>query len=231
MNPQQEAVALWRFFEERGHRPKVATIIRTLRLTYRLKFRDSDVYGWLEKFRQSPAGTGMKKVSQGHDSEESGHGFTRPVKVSLFSIDSQPSVSSTPPPRRPPRLDTRSPAAIVADKALSTLRPEIEPTLTAQTWTRWLKKNRQATVDMALAGMNAEAIVDAVRRWREAKGKGVVMSWVAGWLDEGSKTSARGNPKGDCECDLPLAECLHYHHDPNDIYENWYDLKAAGAVQ
>ena len=100
MSPQQEAVALWKFFEDRNIKPKVAVIIRILRSEYRLKFRDGDVSKWLSKF----TGRGRAESKSAHKHENprparTGHA-TRATKVSLVSTSS----SGTNVPSEPPML-------------------------------------------------------------------------------------------------------------------------------
>jgi hypothetical protein len=109
VNPQQEAVALWLFFEERRIKPKVATIVRILRNEYRLKFRDGDVSKWLSKFSgRGPAESTRAQEHKTPRPERTGHA-TREKEVSL---PSSPSSSGSIEPSEPPRLFEPPPANV-----------------------------------------------------------------------------------------------------------------------
>ena len=191
----------------KGFRPaEVAVVLASLREPLRNQHGTSTEPASVPKMARSGTSTG-----------------TMPEPATLIPVldnYSKPTVSS-----KPPRLDTRTESEKVADTALAALRESIEPSLKAGTWTGWKARNRKATIEMARAGMTAEQIVGVATSWRTKKGRdNIVMAWVAEWVEGGGGKAARGR---DCPgCELTPAECERLHNDPNDIYQNYYELEA-----
>lgn len=154
MNPQQEAVALWKFFEERGRKPKVASIIRILRYEYRLKFRDGDISRWLSNFSgRGPAETRSAHKHENPRRAESGVASAR-SKVSLPSTSSSDKSSEAPDlfgnegtkvtpisrKRRTAEKDTswRAPLVASAQEISNSNRPMSRWSVDERfTWARW----------------------------------------------------------------------------------------------
>ena len=172
-NPQQEAVALWKYYESRGFKPTVRLVGRALR-EQGMRFRDTDLRTWLDKFRtrpgRKPDATRTHETSTGDATgTQAGRkrdAASRATKVSLLSetLDRDTNVSLPAKPAkkvRSPKFDFNAPENVVAKDFLDAIRSSVQPTLVGITWTRWLKANRHIAVDMAKAGVTYEAMLEA----------------------------------------------------------------------
>jgi hypothetical protein len=179
MSPQQEAVALWKYLESRGAKPSVRQVGRLLRSELKLRFRETELRGWLSAFGTRP---GRKSVSVGTQKSSTGDAActhsgrkadatSREKEVSLFSQESsvlrtsssgngKPSpvaangkVRSLPLPR--PELDAR--VAILRAVWL-----HVEPVIgRSTTWTDWKRRNTRVADSFVHGGYSPEQIVAA----------------------------------------------------------------------
>jgi hypothetical protein len=99
----------------------------------------------------------------------------------------QLSLVPTSKPKNAPKTDPRSPAEITADAAIAIMRERVEPQLTAMTWTAWRRRNRRFAVDMAQAGMDADAIDAAHQDVSERRGYTMLrLDWLQDALTKAS---------------------------------------------
>lgn len=93
------------------------------------------------------------------------------------------------------------------------------------TKTKWRQINKRAALDMAQAGLTTPQVIAAHSALCEAWGDTVYMlDKVHKRIVAGGGKAARGR---DCPgCELTPAECERHHNDPNDIYQNYYELEA-----
>ena len=85
MNAQQEAVALWKYIESRGHKPTHRIIAETLR-SWKIRFRDTELVSWLSPFRAvSRKQMGNANQAQGKQTRTTAETASRVNKVPLAS--------------------------------------------------------------------------------------------------------------------------------------------------
>lgn len=153
VNAQQEAVALWRFYQGRGIKPSIRSIGRALR-DQKIRCRDADLFLWLSKFRAAAViQAEAKTVTTGSTWQQPGSGFARAAKVSLPSkpLSSGSKEPSEPAPffemppanvtplRRPKKAKDLTWRKPLVDTAEALLQREIR-TWSAEerfTWARW----------------------------------------------------------------------------------------------
>jgi hypothetical protein len=104
LNPQDEAIALWRYFEGRGIKPTVRMVSRILRDELGLGRRESDVRKWLAGFLESSRDASRTQETSVRDADGM-RPHARAVKVlvpklGLFSIEN--SDVPKPKPKKPP---------------------------------------------------------------------------------------------------------------------------------
>jgi hypothetical protein len=207
LNPQQEAVALWKFLESRGIAPSIRKVVAMMRVAG-IPISDGNARTYLARFAAaSPHPKAIHHKITAHTphaestpaaqithGESTGEALTYAVEVSLPSkkepaapapaaLDDFTLSADPPKPKRAPiqpRLDVRTPAQITADEVLASIADGIKGALKGMTWTTWRTRNRKLVVDMAVAGLDAEDIVEAWTAGSERRGYPVLnMGWIA----------------------------------------------------
>jgi len=208
LNPQQEAVALWKYLESRGMNPSINQVGRALH-TLGIKWRRQDLYAWLRPFRE-------RSVSQVGNSESltpeqpgnnSGTAFARAVIVPLLSNsdDSVPSSSGVAPQQ--PAVKATKAERESRDRALPFDRPvldcrnailravweRVQPLVArSTTFTDWRKRNAVIAASFALGGFTPDQIVYAWEQCRTRDGDPVrELFMVQKWLERVQAVKAR----------------------------------------
>lgn len=216
MNAQQEAVALFRFFESRGMKPSVASIGRALR-DQGIKFREADLYGWLKPFAEDTGKRPEEKITNaGRGAQDSGSDYAREKDVSLVSkpeatvvasrvepTPEQPLLVAVPaPPPTPAKApkqaklgldDAAKREVIAARQLIDRLWHHLERTgdkPRATTKTGWAQKQMRPAREMVRAGITQEQFEADLEQFRDARG---YYPRMLGWLAEFMERRPRDN--------------------------------------
>lgn len=259
MNPQQEAIALWRYIESRGQKPTHRIVASVLR-SWGLKFRECDLNAWLKPFRV------VSRKQMGNAPETSGKQKTRtretngkrpgnaPVTLRLFlraraakvslvtnavpSDDSLRSSSSAQPavpakPTRKPkaiRLPLSAEAQIAKSAILEAVWLLLEPHIgRAMTKTTWKQRNAKEALELANMHRALDEITAAWHSASERLGSPCRMLRIV--QDELAKIDS--GEITDCGCSLGRLDCdrLHrQHNNTTDALPTIPELEAACSL-
>jgi len=178
MNVQQEAVALFRFLEERGFDPSVRSIGKMLR-AQKLGFRDADLRAWLKPFIERRDAAGPQAAAPGpHESltgaapgpqvAATGPRLRAHPKVSLVSnsrdsIESLPGIDVPTVRAKKARPDPK-PEDLAAWAILEAAYPVVkEHVELAMTQADWKKQNKAAALSLQKVGKKPEQVAAALR--------------------------------------------------------------------
>lgn len=207
MNPQQEAVALYRYFESRGKRLSARAIGRILRQEMGLRFTEAELRTWIAPFSvASPTQSRRSFREETTQSRRNLDAASREKEVSLVS-NLEPSTLTSlslgdthnnareevkqPVSRLPrqPKLGLDKAETIAASDLCRALWTAAGG-FTGITFTAWKQRNMRDARSMVQAGVDAAALVEAASALHDFRGYWPSrIAWVQNYMaQQGAKS-------------------------------------------
>ena len=213
-----------------------------------LKFDNRDATVWLKPFvdaaseRRVPSTSASTDsapvaapvlITEQHHGSSTTNGLARDNCIPSIVLASEPSVPQHKP--KQPRLHFVPPGEESARAMLEAVWERVEARVgSALTKTAWKARNKRSALEMAQAGLSAEAVLAAHERLCGERGDVVyTLKWVHEAIIRGPAKARRPfDPKHGCDCDLDVGDCVRLHGEdgsPRPLTEIIAEQKAAGV--